>query len=60
MLTTIHPPQSCETIKMTAPQFTYTDVLRENSAYIGGVVIIGMAYFIYSVSTRDSGNLRNS
>jgi hypothetical protein len=45
---------------MTAPQFTYTDVLRENSAYIGGVVIIGMAYFIYSVSTRGSGDLRNS
>jgi hypothetical protein len=35
---------------MSALQFTYADVLRDNSAYIGGVVIIGVLYFIYSVS----------
>jgi hypothetical protein len=39
-----------ETIKMPPLQFTYADVLRENSAYIGGIVIIGVLYFIYSVS----------
>jgi hypothetical protein len=36
---------------MPALQFTYTDVLRENRAYIGGVVIIGIVYLIYSVSS---------
>jgi hypothetical protein len=42
------------------PPLAYTDVLRENSAYIGGVIIIGVVYFIYSVSMRDSRDLRHS
>jgi hypothetical protein len=45
---------------MPALQFTYTDILRENSAYIGGIVIIGIVYLIYSVSSCDSWDLRLS
>jgi hypothetical protein len=45
---------------MPPPQFAYTDILHENSAYIGGVIIIGVVYFIYSVSIRDLRDIRQS
>lgn len=48
------PAHLAQDNKMPPVQFTYTDVLRENSVYIGGVFIIGIAYFIYSVSLNDS------
>jgi hypothetical protein len=60
VLTIVHLPNSRTITKMPALQFAYTDILRENSAYIGGIVIIGIVYLIYSVSSCDSWDLRLS
>jgi hypothetical protein len=38
---------------MPPPQSFYSDVLRENSVYIGAVIIVGLGFALYSVGTHD-------
>jgi hypothetical protein len=33
-------------------QSFYSDILRENSAYIAGIVAVGLVYLLYSVCFR--------
>lgn len=57
-LTVIDLPNSPQATEMPPIQFAYADILRENSAYISGVIIIGIVYSIYSVSTCGLCDLR--
>lgn len=56
---TVHELLTC-TYSTAKMQSFYSDILRENSAYIAGTIFVGLVYVVYSVCLHDSNRPETS